>query len=199
MWTRILLQPSWVRGLAVAGVYAIAAAVSWCASWLAGDAQWPGLSAFAGQVAGIIIFGLVVAVLTTSSHRAYAIDLAGLDPARRSAAVDASFHGPVPADASVRDAAIGVTERRLRRARFWRVMWLIGVGMGVLSLVIWIFRSEVSLWRQAAAWDPGDWINFAIILGFAVGAWYASISAKHRLQTLRQTSDLDATAMGDAG
>jgi Protein of unknown function (DUF2510) len=188
MWTRILLQPWWVRGLAVAGVCAIAAAVSWCASWLAGGAQWPRLSAFAGQVAGIIIFGLVVAALTGNSHRAYTYALAGLDPAQRSAAVDASVGGAVPVDAPVRDAAIRITERRLRLARFWRVMWLIGVGMGVLSLVIWIFRSELSWWNQTPAWHPGDWINFAISLGFAVGAWYASISAKHRLQMLRQTS-----------
>ncbi len=57
----------------------------------------------------------------------------------------------------------------------------------------------VSLWVNSPAWDPGDWINFAIILGIAAGAWYASISAEHRLQTLRQTSDFDEAAMDGAG
>ncbi len=78
-------------------------------------------SAFAGQVAGIVIFGLVVAALTGNSHRAYTYGLVRRDPAQRTAAVDASFRGPVPVDAPVRDAAIRITGRRLRLARFWLV------------------------------------------------------------------------------
>lgn len=187
MWTRMLLQPWWVRGLAVAGVFAVLGIVSWCANWMAGDAKWPGLPAFAGQVVGFAIFSLLVAACTGSSHRAFTYSLAGLDPAQRSATVHASFGGAVPVDARVRDAAIRVTERRLRLARFWRVIWLIPVGSYVLSLVIWMLRSQVRFWSQASGFSAGDWFTFAVVLCFTVAAWHAAISAKHRLQTLRQT------------
>ncbi len=199
MWTRILLQSWWVRGLAVAGIVAILGSAVWCAEWLAGEAQWPGWLAFAQQFVGFAFLALLVAAFTGNSHRAYTYALAGLDPAQRSAAVDASFDGAVPVDAPVRDAAIRITERRLRLDRFWRWIWLFWLCTGILGLVTWIFRSEVSLWRQTPAWDLGTWVSFAIFLGVAVAAWHASINAKHRLQTLRQTTDLDATAMGDAG
>jgi hypothetical protein len=100
---------------------------------LATDPHESWLSALAWNVAGILLFGLLVAAFTSNSHRAYAYALAGLDPAQRAAAVDASFRGPVPVDAPVRDAAIRVAGRRLQSARFWRVLWLVLLCLIILS------------------------------------------------------------------
>jgi hypothetical protein len=92
-----------------------------------------------------------------------------------------------------------ITRRRLQLARFWRVMWLLALCLHVLTLGAWSLRSSVRLWSQMPGWDPDDWFAFAVLLCLTVAAWHASISAKRRLQTLRQTTDLDATAMNDAG
>jgi hypothetical protein len=190
MWTRLLLKPWWARALASAGVSAVLVALGWCARWMASDLYPDVLSTLAMHVASIVVFGLLVAVCTTSSHRAYFIDLAGLDPVRRSAAVDASFRGPVPADASVRDVAIRVTQRRLKRAKFWRVFWLVLFCLAVATDVLGLVRSGTAPKADDLMWD-------AVYLGLTVAAWYVSVSVKHRLQLLRQTGSFDAAATGN--
>ncbi len=186
MWTRIVLRPWWARALASAGVYAIYVAAYWWARGLAADPYQ-----LAKHVASIVIFGLLVAAFTSNSHQAYTNALAGLDPAQRSAAVDASFRGPVPVDVPVRDAAIWVAGRRLQSARIWRVMWLVLLCLGVLSFVLaWIGRGSLGKLMTG--------IIFAVILCLTVAAWYVSLSVKHRLQTLRQTGDSDEKSMGEA-
>lgn len=191
MWTRLLLKPWWARALASAGVAAVLVAIGWCARWLAGDLYPDVWSMLAEHAASIVVFGVLVAASTTSSHRAFWIDLARLDPARRSAAVDASFGGPVPADTSVRDVAIRVTQRRLKRVRFWRVFWLVvlclRVAFGVVGLVRW----------GATSLQADDWVWVGFNLCFTVAAWYVSVRVKHRLQLLGQTGSFDAAATGN--
>jgi Protein of unknown function (DUF2510) len=188
MWIRIVLKPWWVRALVLAGVYALFDAVYDCANWLGGyhiaDDPYHNVFTLAGHVAGIAIFGLLVAAFTSNSHLAYTYALAGLDPAQRSAAVDASFRGPVPTDAPIRDAAIRVAGRRLQSARLWRVLWLVVLICAHVFSPVWEF-----VWKTGTYDDlhPGDWISFALVLCLTVAAWYVSISAKHRLQMLRQT------------
>ena len=187
MWTRILLKPWWARTLAVAGVDAVLGAVDWCARWLGGDQladdHYHNVYTLAVQVAAILIFGLVVAGCTGNSHLAYSTALAGLDPVQRSAAVDASFRGPVPVDARVRDAAIRVALRRLCVARFWRVMWLVLLGLWVPLVAVVLVRGET----RSLNLHLEDGINFAVLLYLTVAAWHVSLSVKHRLQTLGQT------------
>lgn len=181
MWTRIMLKPWWARALAAAGVYAIGVAAVWCAHGLAASPHQAWLSTPAGQAVSIVFVGLLVAALTSSSHNACTNALAGLDPAQRSAAIDASFRGPVPVDAPVRDAATRIAGRRLYSARSWRVM-----------LVLIVLTACVPLARGAwPSWGPEGWLYFAVILGFTVAAWYEWLSSKHRLQTLRQPGDFD--------
>jgi hypothetical protein len=191
MWTRLLLQPWWVRALVSAAVFAGLVALGWCARWLAGDLYPHALSTLAEHVASIVVFGLLVAVATTSSHKAYWIDLADLDPARRSAAVDASFGGSVPADASVREAAIRVTQRRLTRVRFWRVFWPVLLCLNVAIDVFGLMR-----WGTSPKAD--DLMEDGVYLCLAVAAWYVSVRAQRRLQLLGQTGSFDAAATGDA-
>lgn len=187
MWTRLLLMPWWARALASAGVLAVLTVLEWGARWLAGDPYPDLLSRLAANAVVIVIFGLVVAMCTAGSHRAFWIDLAGLDRARRSAAVDASFGGPVPADAPVRDVAIWVTQRRLKRARFWRVFWLVvlslNVAIGVFMLVRW-----------GTPFEADDWVEIGVDVCLTVAAWYVSVRVEHRLQLLRQTGSFDAAA-----
>jgi hypothetical protein len=190
MWARIVLKPWWARALAVAGVDTVLEAVYWCAGWIGGyhladnpqNTYHNVLLTFAVQAAGVVIFGLLVAASTLNSHQAYTNALAGLDPAQRSAAIDASFRGPVPVDAPVRDAAIRVAWRRLYVARFWRVMWLVLLGLILLAADV-----GLALGTWPSYWGPDDWVNFAVIPGFTIAAWYVSLSVKHRLQTLGQT------------
>jgi hypothetical protein len=175
MWTRIVLKPWWTRALAAAGVVAIVNAAGWCANGLADDPHESWLFTLAKHGASIVIFGLLAAAFTSNSHNANTNALAGLDPAQRSAAVDASFRGPVPGDARVRDAAIRVAGWRLYSARSWRVM-----------LVFIVLVAGVALGSGAwASWDSEDWIYAAAILGVAATAWYEWLSAKRRVQTLR--------------
>jgi hypothetical protein len=197
MWTRIVLKPWWARALAWAGVYAILNTAGWCADGLAAGAYQSWFSTLAWHVASIVIFGLVVAAFTSNAHRAYTNALACLDPAQRSAAIDASFRGPFPVDAPVRDAAIRVGQLRLESARFWRVMWLV--------LLCWVvgwqalFAIGPHFWNRFwNEWDPDHLTGFAVCLFATVAAWYVSLSVMHRLQTLRRTGDFDVKSMGEA-
>jgi hypothetical protein len=174
-----MLKPWRARALASAGVYAILVAAGWCARGLAADPHESWSFTLGGHVANIVIFGLLVAAFTSNSHLAYTNAFAGLDPAQRSAAVDASFRGPVPVDAPVRDAAIRVAGRRLYSTRSWRV---------VLGLLVFAAGVGLALGTWPSGWDPDGWINFAVILGISVAGTYGSLSAKHRLQTLRQAT-----------
>jgi hypothetical protein len=180
MWTRLVLKRWWARAFASAGGCAILVAAAWSARWLADDLYRPVLSTLEVHVASVVIFGLLVAAFTTNSHKAYTESFASLVPAQRAAAVDASFRGPVPADAPVRDAAIEVTGRRLYSARFWRTMWLVVLGWHVFFLLALFGTSR---WPRL---DTDGWVWVAVILYTTVTAWYVSLSAKHRLRRLRQ-------------
>jgi hypothetical protein len=130
MWIRIVLKPWWARAFASAGVYAILVAAGWCAHGLAADPHESWWFTLAGHGTSIVILGLLVAAFTGNSHRVYANALAGLDSAQRSAAIDASFRGPIPVDVRVRDAAIRVAGRRLQTARLWRTPGLLLLCLG---------------------------------------------------------------------
>ncbi len=179
MWPRIVLMPWWARALAAAGGYALVVALSWCEHGLAGDPQQSWSFTLTSHVANVVIFGLVVAAFTSAAHSAYAYALAGLDSAHRSAAINASFRGPVPVDASVRDAAIRIAWRRLQSARSWRVL---------LGLLVLFEGLALALGKWPSGWDLEDWIDFAAFLVIAVGAWFLSQSLKHRIQMLRQAA-----------
>jgi hypothetical protein len=191
MWTRIVLKPFWARALVTSGVGAILNAVDWSDRGFAADPYESWLFTLAGHLAGAVIFGLLVAAFTTNSHHAYTHALASLDPTQRSAAVDASFRGPVPVDAPVREAAIRVGQRRLQSALFWRTIWLVLSGWGVLAIVLlvgeWLARGT---WPASGS-NTHDWISravsFAVILGLLIAAWYVPLNIKHRLQMLGQT------------
>jgi len=187
MWTRFLLLPWWTRALLTAGVYAIQVT----ADWLAADLPQNFLSQLLWDAAIMVIFGLVVAANTANSHRIYADALAGLDPAQRSVAVRASFRGPVPADGFVRVAAIRISERRLYLARFWRVMWLVVVCLGLGFFALGRYLNGTS------GWQADDWIGEAIVLCVAVTAWYVFLRIGPRLQTLRYTGAFAAMGVAE--
>jgi hypothetical protein len=193
MWTRFVLKPFWARVLVVSGVYAILNAVQWCARGFRGfgadphQSWWFTLEFWSVYVAGIVISGLLAAAFTNNSHQAYTYALAGLDPAQRSAAVDASFRGPVPADAPVRDAAIRVAWRRLGTALFWRQLWLVLLGLAVLAVGGSLARGFLFGTWPSSGWSTHDWISSAVVVGFTVAAWYVPRSVKNRLQMLGQT------------
>jgi hypothetical protein len=194
MWTRIVLKPWWARALISAGVCAIFVAADWRAHGWAADPHESWLFTLVGHVEGIVFFGLLVAAFTSNSHQGYTNVLYGLDPARRSAAIDASFRGPVPADAPVRVAAIRVAGRRLQSARFWRAIWLMLSCVAVISLLAHIVNTAALLahdpWKPGTDnWQAGTCFTLTIILCFAV-AWYVSLDVKHRLQALGQTQML---------
>ncbi len=185
MWTQILRKPFWARVFIVAGCNAILGAVMKCADWLGGhhaDNPYHDVYALACYVVGNLIFGLLVAAFTSNSNQAFARALWGLNPAQRSAAVDATFRGPVPDDAPVLDAAIRVAGQRLNLARFWRTIWLVFVGLPVL-----VAGAQLALGTyQPTNSEPSDWIFLALLLYFMVSACYVSISLKHRVEMLRQ-------------
>ncbi|MGO9506971.1 MAG: hypothetical protein ACLPXZ_06350 [Mycobacterium sp.] len=176
MWTRILLKPWWVRAQVSAGVFAVVVAAGWCARGLPPDPHESWLFTLAKHTASIVIFGLLAAAFTSNLHNVFTNALAGLDPAQRSAAVDASLRGPVPEDARVRDAAIRVAGCRIYSARSWRVML-------VLIIVVAAVPLAAGAWPS---WDPQDWIYAAAILGATAAAWYEWLSARRRIQTLRE-------------
>ena len=189
MWTRIVLKPWWARALVSAAVYAVLVVSRWCARGLAADSHQRWLSTLPGQVASMVLFGVLMAAFTSISHKAYANALAGLDAAQRSAASDASFRGAVPVDAPVRDAAIWIAGRRLQSARSWRLL---------LGLVVLGPGSGLALGTWPSLWHPEEWINFAVILGITVAAWYLSLTLKHRLRLLRQSGEFDVKSMDEA-
>ena len=84
-------MPFWARTFAVLSIFGVLEGVGWWTSGLAVDPHVPWLLALAGRVAALMILGLLVAASTSKSHLAYKTALAGLDPAQRSAAVDATF------------------------------------------------------------------------------------------------------------
>jgi hypothetical protein len=184
MWTRLELKHWWVRAFGAAVAFAFFYAVDWGARLLAHDSyeSWRWTLVIDGGFT--VVFGVLVAVFTGTSHQVYNSILEGLDRTQRSAAVDASFRGPVPADVSVRDAAIRVTRRRLSSARFWRWMWLFLLALSVGSYLIGWF-----VWKRGlSTWELDDWVNFAISVGFVVVAWQVSLRAKHRLELLTQAA-----------
>jgi len=176
MWTRIVLKPWWTRALTAAGVFAIVVAAGWCARGLPADPPESWLFTLAKHIASIMIFGLLAAAFTSNSHNVYTNALAGLDPAQRSAAVDAAFRGPVPGDARVRDAAIRVAGCRIYSARSWRVMLILTVPAAGAAVA-------TDAWQS---WSLRDWICAAAVLGVTASAWYEWLRAQHRIQTLRE-------------
>lgn len=185
MWIRFLLKSFWVRALAAAGVFALVVVAYWCAHKLASNPHNPHQSwvvALTGRVAVIVIVGLLVAAFTGGSHRVYAHAVAGLDTAQRSAAIAASVRGPVPVDAPVRDAAIRIAGERRASALRWRPWSTVLLGLAAFDLMVdpWLIGSKST-----------NWTDLVFILCFAAGTWCVSLSARRRLQTLRQAVDSD--------
>ncbi len=185
MWTQFLRKPFWARVFIAAGCNAILGTVMECADRLGGehaDNPFHDVYALAGYVVGNLIVGLLVAALTDNSNRGFTRALWGLNPAQRSAAVDATFRGPVPDDASVLYAAIRVAAHRLNLARFWRTIWLVFVGLPILGAGVGLALGTF----QPTGSKPSEWILFALLLSFMVSACYVSMTLKRRLEMLRQ-------------
>jgi hypothetical protein len=176
MWTRLLLKPWWVRALAPAGVLALVVVEGLCAHGLAAYPHRSWLVALAERVAVIVIVSLLLAASTVNSHRAYTNAVAGLDSEQRSAAIAASVRGAVPADAPVRDAAIRIARARRVSAVRWRPWLTAWLGLAALDLVLsrWLTGEKSST----------DWTDLVVILCFAAGAWYVSLSVERRLKAL---------------
>src|SRR5262249_16640361 len=136
----------------------------------------------ATYVIGNLIVGLLVAALTDNSNRGFTRALWALNPAQRSAAVDATFRGPVPDDASVHYAAIRVAAHRLSLARFCRTIWLVFVVLPILGAGVGLALGTF----QPTDSKPSEWILSGLVLYFMVSACYVSINLKHRLEMLRQ-------------
>ncbi len=195
MWTRFLLKPFWVRVLGVMAVLAILEAVGWFVSWLGGEHvtvnPYHNVYTFAWHVVGLLIGGVLVAAFTNTSNGILKAAVAGLDPAQRSAAVDASFRGPVPANSAVRGAAIQVGQRRLGSAMLWSRMWLVLLGFAVVSAGAGLARTVIFGASAPTVWSPHNWVSFAfglaVFLCLTVAAWRVPGSIKHCLQTLGQT------------
>ncbi|VBA58544.1 hypothetical protein [Mycobacterium attenuatum] len=156
MLNRIVLKRWWVRALASAGVYAMALVTDWCVRGLVTGRFQPWLfTPFTG--ACIVVFGVAAAALTSASHRVYADALAGLDAAQRSAAIDASVRGPVPADPRVRGAAAGITARRVYSFAHWRPSSrvLVVLMAVVAALGRYCIRGHpVGTSRTGSGWPP---------------------------------------------
>ncbi len=184
MWTQILLKPFWPRMLILAGCNFALDTVMRCADWLGGHPPVEPFNVYglAAYVAGSLIFGLLVATFTGNSNQAYTRALFSLDPAQRTAAVDAAFRGPVPDDPSVLYAAIRVAGQRLSVARFWRAIFLMFVGLPLLATGVRLAQGTF----EPATSAPSHWIFSAVLLYLMVSACCVSISVKHRVAVLRQ-------------
>jgi hypothetical protein len=182
MWTRLLLKPWWVRALAPAGVLALVVVKGLCAHGLADYPHRSWLVALAERVAVIVIVSLLLAASTINSHRAYTNAVAGLDSEQRSAAIAASVHGAVPADAPVRDAAIRIAGERRASSLRWRPWSTVLLGLAAFDLVVdpWLIGSKSI-----------KWTDLVFILCFAAGTWCVSLSARRRVQTLSQAVGSD--------
>jgi hypothetical protein len=176
-----MLKPWWARALTSAAALAVVVAAGWWAHGLAAYPHHSWLFSLAQRLAVIVTAALLVAALTSRSHRAYTNALVRVDPARRSAAIGASARGPVPADEATRKAAIRIAGVRLRSARRWRVWFSVLLSLAVLRVAL----------DWSSDWKGDDWVDYAVILGLAAGTWYVSLSAGRRLQTLRQAVDPD--------
>jgi len=91
-------------------------------------------------------------------------------------------------DAPVRNAAIRVAVRRLQSARFWRVIWLVLVGLTAFANGVGLALGTIRL--SPVHWNVDDLASlafiFAVFVGIPVAVCYASLRAKHRLQMLGQ-------------
>jgi hypothetical protein len=175
MLTRIALKPWWSRALIAAGILAVVVGAGWCARGLPADPEESWQFALAKPVAGIVIFGLLAAAFTSNLHTLLTRALAGLDPAQRSAAVDASLRGAVPEDAHVRDAAIRIAEARILSAQPWQIVFifiLLGAGVAVAT----------EAWQS---WNLRDWINALAVAIVTATAFHEGVSATRRVRTLR--------------
>jgi hypothetical protein len=189
MWTRFVLKPWWARTLAGACGYGVIDALDWYARGLAADPHEPWLLMLAWHVAGIVAFGLLLALLTDSSHIVCTTALDGLDSQQRSAAIHASFRGPAPAERAVRDAAMRIAGRKAYSTRFWT-----SNCRALLVLIILFAGLGLALGTWPSGWDGDDWTWGAAILSATVASWCVSTSAKRRLQILSQTIDFDGDA-----
>jgi hypothetical protein len=187
MWTQFLRKPFWARVFIAAGFNAFLGIVTMCADWLGGHPPVDPYNVYrlAGHVVGLMLVGLLVAALTGNSNLVYTRALWGLNPAQRSAAVDATFGGPVPDDASVLYAAIRVAAHRLNLARFWRTLFLVLIGANVLAVGVGLALGTI---RPTISTNslPSEWISLALFLYVFVSVCYVSISVQHRLEVLRQ-------------
>jgi hypothetical protein len=82
----------------------------------------------------------------------------------------------------VLDAAIRIAGVRRESSRRWRVWLTVLSSLMAVDLLLspWLWGSKA-----------GDWTELIVILCFAAGTWYVSLTAERRLQTLRQAVDSD--------
>jgi Flp pilus assembly protein TadB len=131
---RLFLQPAWVRFT----VWALFLAV-WWGLFTSLQSSYE----FESAVLSAIVFGAAVGgyltVTTQGMHRAAQQAVSGLDPSRRSDAINAVLRGVAPADPDVRASATRLgriylrnkSADQLKRAQIWS--W---IAVGVLAAVV---------------------------------------------------------------
>jgi hypothetical protein len=182
MWTRFVLKPWWARTFAGASGYGIVDAADWCACGLPADPHEPLLLTLAWHVAGVVTFGLLLAMCTDSSHIVCTTALDGLNSQQRSEAIDASLRGPAPSDPAVRDAAIRIAGRKVYSTRFWA-----SNCRALLVLMVLVAGLGLALGSWPSDWDHDDWMWGTAVLCVMLMSWYFSVGAQRRLQMLKQT------------
>jgi hypothetical protein len=189
---RLMLKPWWVRALPGFSVVAVAYAVTAGVRWLAGEPPTHPWRTIAAATAAAAIVGLVAAATTHRRHQAYTKTLDGVPAPERSAAIDASWHGPIPADARVRDAAIRVGEIRVAAAQRAKRIWLYLTAF--LGLAVALDVGSKYLFEPVSNRDlPFSGTLIALTSCAAVLAFYTSRRTQHRLEVLKRTDPDNAT------
>jgi hypothetical protein len=193
LWTGLMFKPWWARALpwffGVAGAFAVIAGIR----WLTGESSFHPSRTIAVGAAVAVFVGLVAAAATHRRHRAYTKALDGLPPPDRSVAIDASWHGPVPAGARVRDAAIRIGEIRVAAAQRSKRIWLYVTVF--LGLAVALDVGSKYLFEPVSNRDlPFYGTLIALTTCAAVSACYASRRTQHRLVVLKRTDPDKATS-----
>jgi hypothetical protein len=197
MWLRIMLTPWWARALPWSLVVVGAFAAMACVRWLAGEPFHPGRTIPVAAALAVFV-GLVAAAITHRRHTAYVTALEGFASPDRSAVIETSWRGTVPADARVRAAAIRVGAIRLAAAqRSTRLTLRVAV---VLALALALDLGSKYLFEPVSHRDlPFLGTMIALTACAAASAWCTARGTQRRLALLRNTAFDNPARGGDGG